>query len=333
MTVLRLRSLPVGPLRAFEALSRSLNFRLAGEELHLTQPAITRQIKLLEDQLGTTLFARDKRRVELTPAGATLLQAAGPWLLQLDLAVRQIRQSEGRRVVSINTFASLGSLWLIPRLASFRSRHSIDVRVIARDEVMPLEASGVGHIDAVLRYCHADDAPANAVRLFDDVLLPVVSPSLLERSRKSGEPLRQPSDLARQTLIEDLDLLPNVDYRSWYHWLRQQALGDLHPSRWLYFNYAHQQIQAALAGEGVALGRLPIVVDRLASGELIEPFARHASARLAAPKAYWLIAPRSVNRSAEAEALRQWIVAEAAGTRAAVAEYLSGTSSRKVGRR
>ena len=69
MTALRLRSLPVGPLRAFEALSRSLNFRLAGEELHLTQPAITRQIKLLEDQLGTTLFARDKRRVELTPAG------------------------------------------------------------------------------------------------------------------------------------------------------------------------------------------------------------------------------------------------------------------------
>jgi LysR family glycine cleavage system transcriptional activator len=328
MSTFRMSSLPVGPLRAFEALSRSLNFRLAGEELYLTQPAITRQIKVLESQLGAVLFERDKRGVQLTPAGATLLQAAAPWLAQLDMAVRQIRQAEGRRVVSISTFASMASLWLIPRLEGFRQRHSIDVRVLAREQILPADAGG-GHIDAVLRYCQASEAPAGAVQLFEEMLTPVASPALLLRSRRSGETLRQPGDLSRQTLIEDLDLLPSGEYRSWYHWLRLQGLRDRSPQRWLYFNLAHQQIQAALAGQGVALGRLPLVVDRLVTGELVELFAGHSSVRLSAPYGYWLIMPPSVADSDEAQTLRKWILDEAALTRAAVDAQLSGMSSRK----
>ena len=333
MSVLRLRSLPVGPLRAFEALSRTLNFRVTGEELHLTQPAISRQIKLLEEQVGTVLFVRDKRRVELTAGGATLLQAVGPWLARLDLAVRQIRQTEGRRVVGISTFTSMASLWLIPRLVSFRRRHAIDVRVLVQEQVLPLDGGGAGPMDVVLRHCRPADAPAGAVRLFDDVLMPVASPALLERSRKSGGGLRHPRDLARQTLIEDLDLLPSAEYRSWYYWLRRQNLSDLHPKQWLYFNLAHLQVQAALAEEGIALGRLPLVVDQLGAGDLVEPFASLAGTRLQSPYAYWLITPSVAADSKQVQTLQKWILAEASATRGAMAAYLSARVPQGDGRR
>lgn len=323
MSKLRLHAVSVGPLRAFEAVSRSLNFRIAAEELHLTQSAVSRQIQSLEADVGAVLFERDTRGVQLTGAGMALLQVLSPWLGRLDMAVRQIRQTEGRGVVSLSTFASLATLWLIPRLEQFRRRSAIDVRVLARDQIVPSEAVGGGHFDAVLRYCRHDEAPEFAVHLFDEVLTPVVSPTLLARARKSGLALRRPADLARHTLIEDLDLLPSTEYRSWFNWLRHNGLSDFQPGRWLYFNLAHQQVQAAVAGHGLALGRLPLVVDYLARGELVEPFAGGAQTRLSAPYAYWLISPPSAGGSDDAQALREWIIAEAARTREAVARYVS----------
>ncbi|MDO9065904.1 MAG: LysR family transcriptional regulator, partial [Chloroflexota bacterium] len=135
----RTRPVGVGQLRAFEAVARHLNFRAASEELALTQSAVTRQIQALEDEVGVSLFLRHTRAVELTAAGAQLLQAVLPSLERLDSAVRQIRRSTGRKSVAISTWASFASMWLIPRLEAFQSQHpDIDIRIDASDALVDL---------------------------------------------------------------------------------------------------------------------------------------------------------------------------------------------------
>jgi len=319
MSSIRRSPLSVGPVRALEAVARHLNFRAAAEELHLTQSAVSRQIRSLEDELGATLFLRGTRHVELTAAGATLLRAVAPWLDRLDATVRQIRQARGRRVVSVTTFASFATLWLIPRLSDFQKRHpDIDIRISANDQFVEPASGDAGEIDVALRYCLPEQAPAGAVCLFDELLTPVASPWLLERTRSAGPALREPGDLAHQALMEEDTRLPSSDYISWTHWLSQQGLPGLQPARWLYFNYTHQQVQAALAGQGVALARLPLAVESLARGELVEPFRHVASARVPTPYAYWLLASSSPQSAPEVREFCTWIVEEAQLTRAAI---------------
>src|SRR5574343_369512 len=131
---LRQRPLSIGPLRAFEAVARHLNFRAAAEELSLTQSAVSRQIQALEEEVGASLFVRHTRSVELSAPGALLLRATQPALESVDNAVRHIRQSLGRKSVTITTWASFASVWLIPRLEAFQHMHpDIDIRIDATD--------------------------------------------------------------------------------------------------------------------------------------------------------------------------------------------------------
>ena len=323
MNAVRKSPLSVGPVRALEAVARHLNFRAAAEELHLTQSAVSRQIRSLEDELGATLFSRGTRHVELTAAGATLLRAVAPWLDRLDATVRQIRLARGRRVVGVTTFASFATLWVIPRLMDFQKKHpDIDIRIGASDQIVDPDSGDTAEIDAALRYCLPAQAPAGAIRLFGELLIPVVSPWLLDHSEGGGAALREPRDLAGQTLMEEDSSLPSADYISWAHWLRQQGLPGLQPARWLYFNYTHQQVQAALAGQGVALARLPLTVEALERGELVEPFRHIAGTRVPTPYAYWLVA--STSPSPEVQQFCDWIVKEAASTRRAIDARIAG---------
>ncbi len=314
MNPARDRPLAVGPLRAFEAVARLLSFRGAGEELHLTQPAISRQIRGLEDELGTTLFLRGTRHVELTTSGAALLRTVAPLLVQLDATVRQLRSAQRRQPVGVATFASLASLWLLPRLQGFQAEHpGIDIRVSAGDAMTDLDDPD---IDLALRYCHPRDAPPGSVRLFDEVLTPVAGPALLARL-----PLQQPADLAGHTLLEEDDHRPSAAFLSWHRWLREQASPALEPRGWLYLNFTHQQIQAALAGQGVALARLALVHEAISRGELVEPFG--AAGRMASPYAYWLVPWPGRRSRAALAAFEAWVLAEAAATREAVAAVLA----------
>lgn len=313
----RQRPLSLTFLRAFEAVARLLSFRLAGEELFLTQSAISRQIKGLEDELGAQLFERDTRQVALTQAGATLLRAVQPMLERLDGSVRQIRSASARPRVAITTFASFATLWLIPRLEAFQRAHpALDIRIAATDTLDDLEGR---EIDLALRYGRDADRPAEATTLFGDVLAPIVSPWLLDRARRGEAPaLRQPADLGGHTLLEidDPPATPSTAWRGWHHWLDRRGLDTLQPRNWLSFNYDHQRVQAAQAGQGVALGRLPLIADALARGELVEPF--DASAREAVPCSYWLmVSPASAERP-EVRQLSDWLVAQAAEVRARV---------------
>ncbi len=319
----RTRPIGMGHLRAFDAVARHLNFRAAAEELSLTQSAVSRQIQALEDEVGTALFLRHTRAVELTSAGTLLLRAAGLSLERIDAAVRQIRQSAGRKSVAITTWASFASMWLIPRLEAFQREHpDIDIRIDATDAAVDLATADV---DLALRYAVPQAMAPGAIRLFGEQLTPVASRWLLKEHR-----IAQLSDLAQVTLIEagDAHRTRHLEWLTWQRWLdtfappsgggaRSKAKARLTPQRWLYFNYASQIVQAALTGQGVALARLPLVAESLANGDLIEPLPQM---RLDSPLVYWLVvAPRSVVRP-EVKAFCDWLLREAERTRQAIGE-------------
>ncbi len=315
-THLRTRPILAGHLRSFEAVARHLNFRAAGEELALTQSAVSRQIQALEEEVGVPLFLRHTRAVELTSAGEQLLLAVSLALPRIDAAVRQIRQSAGRKSVSLTTFASFASMWLIPRLEAFQRDHpDIDIRIDASDVAVDLDMADV---DLALRYGPAASMPAGALRLFGEQLTPVASPWLLKSSGAAGLRLREPDDLAQFALIEAGDAhRTHLEWLSWQRWFEAQGRPRLSPKRWLYFNYAYQMVQAALTGQGVVLARLPLVAESMANGDLIEVLP---GARMDSPMAYWLlVGPRSAARP-EIQAFCDWLQAQAQATRETLGE-------------
>lgn len=319
----RTRPVSAGYLRAFEAVAKHLNFRVASEELALTQSAVSRQIQSLEDEVGMPLFLRHTRAVELTSAGLQLLRAVRPSLERLDAAVRQVRRSAGRKMVSISTWASFSAMWLLPRLEDFqRDFPDIDIRIEASDIAVNLDTSDV---DLVLRYAEASHVPAQAKRLFGEQLAVVASPWLL----KSLPPIKSGADFAQVTLIEaDHDSrFQNIELLSWQRWLEAQNLPQLEPKRWLYLNYAHQIVQAAMAGQGFALCRMPLVADHLARQDLVELLP---SERLDTPLSYWLIVSQRSAQKPEVVAFCEWLMAQAALTRATIGETESGEPSQKA---
>ncbi|MCM2253363.1 MAG: LysR substrate-binding domain-containing protein [Ramlibacter sp.] len=311
-THLRTRPISAGHLRAFEAVARHLNFRAASEEMALTQSAVSRQIQALEEEVGVGLFLRHTRAVELTSAGAQLLLAVTQSLPRIDSAVRQIRQSAGRRTVALTTFASFASMWVIPRLEQFqRDNPDIDIRIDATDVAHDLELS---EVDLALRYGPMSHMPPHAIRMFGEQLTPVASPWLF----KGGVALKKPADLAHFTLIEAGDAQhTHYEWLTWRRWFDQHGLTKLQPKRWLYFNYAYQMVQAALTGQGVVLARLPLVAESLANGDLIEPLPNQ---RIDSPMAYWLIVgPRSGQRP-EIKAFCDWLTRQSEATRRTIGE-------------
>ena len=311
----RTRPLSAGHLRAFEAVARNLNFRAAAEELSLTQSAVSRQIQVLEDEIGVALFLRHTRAVDLTGAGASLLAAVVPSLERLDSTVRHIRQNAGRKHVAITTWASFASMWLIPRLEDFQNQHpDIDIRIDTTDTIVDLDMSDA---DLAVRYTSPSRVASHGVRMFGEQLAPVASPWLL----KGGKTLGSVAELARFTLIEAGDVRNrNFEILAWQRWFdtyQKGSKGRVEPKRWLYFDYAHQMVQAAIAGQGVVLARMPLISEALASGDLVEVLP---DMRIDSPLSYWQVTgPRAGNRP-EVIAFCAWLQAQTALTRHAMGE-------------
>jgi DNA-binding transcriptional LysR family regulator len=311
-THLRTRPIAAGQLRAFEAVARHLNFRAAAEEMALTQSAVSRQIQAIEEDIGVALFLRHTRAVELTSAGAQLLLAVQQALPRIDGAVRQIRQSAGRQSVSLTTFASFASMWLIPRLEAFqREQPGIDIRIDASDVAVDLD---VADVDIALRYGPRENMPSGALRLFGETLTPLASPWLL----KSSAPIREPADLSTFTLIEAGDAhRTHLEWLTWRRWFESHGVKRAQPRRWLYFNYAYQMVQAALTGQGLVLARSSLIAESLANGDLVEVLPRH---RMDSPMAYWLlVGPRNALRP-EIKAFCEWLQEQAGVTRETIGE-------------
>jgi DNA-binding transcriptional LysR family regulator len=299
-TLRRLPSLDF--LRGFEAAGRRLSFTLAADELFLTQSALSRQVKALEDALGVALFVRKHRALALTPQGAAFHHAVTEKLRELAAAADAVRTPEREPGLTVSTTVSFAALWLIPRLPAFRAAHpAIDVYVSADDRLVDLAR---GDVDVAVRYLSDTNAPRDAVRLFGERLLPVASAELVKR----GPPLRKPGDLAHHVLLHLDDPGGLMPWLNWPAWLNSNGAAGLKPAGAIKFSLYDQVIQATLDGQGVALGRIPLIARLLERGRLVAPFAK----RYDSPRGYFaVVAPHAHVRS-EVSAFVAWLRAQAA---------------------
>jgi LysR family transcriptional regulator, glycine cleavage system transcriptional activator len=271
---------PLGFVQGFEAAARTLSFTRAAEELYLTQSAVSRQIKTLEEHLGVQLFERRHRALALTDDGKAFQRIAADVLDRLQSSINQMRARGAENQLSVTTVTGFASLWLIPRLKRFTRLHPhIDVHIIANDKLLDLER---GMIDLAIRYTKTERVAPGAERLFNEDILPVCHPSLVA---SNVTPLRRPKDLVHHTLL-------HLDYhgarKTWFDWgTWQTVLGieDLKPAGHLYFSRYDQLIQAAMAGQGVALGVSPLINEAIRSGSLVAPF----DTQVAGPHCYYLV--------------------------------------------
>ena len=311
------RPLSLAHLRSFDAVARHLSFSQAGAELFLTQPAISRHIRALEDELGALLFVRGTRHVDLSEAGQQLRAAVQPLLARLDETVRGIRTNPLRARIRVSTYPSFATLWLMPRLESFEREHpGVDIRISATDRLVELDEPD---LDVLLRSCRPAQAPPGAEFMFSSVNTPVIGARLADAiARGEAPPLDRPADLAAHTLVEMEDQNPTAGSTfAWRTWLEAEGLPRLEPRRWISVNYTHQQVQFALAGRGVALVLHSLVHDALERGELVEPFGP-ALRRPTAFAAHLVVLPGArLAERPELQTFAQWVRERAAETRAA----------------
>lgn len=300
MDQLRRKLPPMNALVVFEAAARRLNFTHAARELAVTQAAVSRQIALLEDDLGTALFRRLHRSLELTREGERLRQAVTMGLEHIANAAVDIRRARKPGEVTLSTSVSFASYWLIERLAKFRALHpDVELRVVASAPVRDLASAG---IDIAIRYGSGDWPGVKAVHLFDNEVWPVCAPAYL-----GGRQLKAPAELLHETLLH----LEQYD-RNWVTWPAWfEAFGVAGEADRPGFTYDHYQmlIQAALRGQGVALCGGRLAEDFVARGTLVRPLP-HA---LGSERCFYLLYPEDVPLSPGAVLVRDWLIAEARG--------------------
>jgi LysR family transcriptional regulator, glycine cleavage system transcriptional activator len=298
---------PLDLLASFEAAARHLSFTKAAAERFVTQSAMSRQMRALEDDLGTPLFRRAHRALALTEQGTRLFAVCTTLLAQLRGTVRELRAPSQREVLALTTTPGLASFWLIPRLPAFTRAHpGIDVRLDATFELRQLAAEG---FDLAIRYARPEKVAGE--RLFGESVLPVCSPELLRRV-----PLAKPEDLARHTLLQ---LEPSVSGGmpiEWEPWLQAIGLPALEPASRLSLSGYNEVVAAALAGQGVALGRRPLVDELLREGRLVAPLRK----TLATPRSYLLVVDPAARARPAVRVLEAWLLAQAALEREAAAQ-------------
>ncbi|WP_284944165.1 LysR substrate-binding domain-containing protein [Acidisoma cladoniae] len=286
--------LPLTALRSFESAGRLLSFTEAAEELFVTQAAVSRQIRELEDSLGTRLFHRHHRRVSLTETGARLLGRLTESFDAIDEALREALTAVSRAPLVISVEPGFAACWLVSRLDGFRAlQPEIDVEVLSDPRLIEFRTSRAA---LAIRYSvGAADWPRVEARLLVRSFgTPVLAPSLLA----TGPPLQRPEDLAQYTLLyED-------GRQNWSAWMEAAGLPSHSMSRGPLYNDPALIVPAAVRGHGVALGDLALVSDDIAAGRLIAPFDLKVSFG-----GYWLVAPSLTALSPAAEAFVIWLSA------------------------
>lgn len=282
-------------LRAFESAARHLSFTRAAAELHVTQSAVSHSVRDLETHLRTSLFARDGRRLVLTEAGRLYLAFATEALQRLRAGERAVVDPRrNARVLTVSVSPSFAAKWLVPRLGALAAVHpDLDLRISANPEHIDFSD---GEIDVAIRHGDGHWPQLHCTRLCEEEMFPVCSAQL-------SEPPRQPRDLARCVLIH------HQSSAAWRRWF--EAVGAAPPrgfDRGPVFNEMHLVIDAAVAGQGVALARSALVALDLVAGRVVRPIGRSLPAEFA----YWIVCPPGVAAAGKVMRFREWLLAEAA---------------------
>lgn len=254
---------PLNSLVAFEAAARHLSFTLAANELHVTQGAISRQVRGLEEYLGKPLFTRANRNVKLTPSGLQYVQAIRASLMDIATTTEEVRSWRGHQQITFATSSGMASLWLLPKISAFQRDHEdIELRIVALEQLRDLAQL---KWDIALYYCRTPPVGLRTTPLFYEEVFPVCSPDYLERHG----PLGNPESLLRCTLLslEEAD----QDWMSWKQWFAGVGVESVVPRKRLNINSYSMLLQAAKMDQGVALGWSQLVDDYLARGQLVRP--------------------------------------------------------------
>ena len=289
------RNLP--PLRAmlaFEAAARHGNFTKAAQELNVSQPAVSRQVRALEEALGVMLFHREHRRVALSEAGETYYNAVVSGFETIVTAGQSITQTLGSERITIYANYGFASYWLMPRLSKFQAVYP-DVEIVVRtvEEEQPLSKRD---LEIAIRFGDGNWRDGTSQLLFRENGFPVCSPSYFERAST----LATVEDLPQHRLLQ-----VRAETQLWLDWVGFMkhfniALPAINgPS---YNNYT-LAIQAALAGEGVVIGWDQIVDDFLDRGWLVRPI----SAQIATDCGYYSVANNMAHASESLEKVLNWL--------------------------
>lgn len=290
---------PLNSLVAFEAAARHLSFTLAAQELNVTQGAISRQVRLLEDYLGKTLFERTTRAMHLSPTGSQYYDTVRESLLQLAQATGEIRHWRGAQQVTVVTSTAMASLWLLPKVAEFqRDNEEIDLRIIAYDHVKDFSRLDC---DLALYYCRTPPQNMTITPLFSERVFPVCSPAYLAKHPN----LHSLEQLAACTWLWLED--PQRDWIGWNEWYRRLGHKALEPRNRININSYAMLIQSALIGQGVALAWDNLVNTHLASGALVRPI----EAELDTDAMFCLLEPQERGHARQSvQRFREWLLSE-----------------------
>lgn len=283
---------PLNSLRSFESAARNLSFTRAAEELHVTQAAISHQVKALEDFLGVKLFTRRSRDLLLTEEGMRYFPNIRDIFERLREATERVKALGAAGPLSVSVMPTFAVQWLVPRLQDFAEKYpDIDVRLKASDVAIDFFAE---NIDVSILFGHGDWPDTRADRLLEEYLTPMCSPSLL----KGRKPLKTPQDLAHHTLLHDT----NVD--AWRAWLKLAGVKGVRAEKGPVFSHTVMVLQAAMHGQGVAVGHNTLAQNDLISGRLVCPF----DIKLAMAEGYYLVCPQASADRPKIQAFREWLL-------------------------
>jgi LysR family glycine cleavage system transcriptional activator len=289
---------PLTALRAFEAAARHMSFAKAAEELHVTPAALSFQIKSLEDHLGTPVFRRLNRAVELTKEGALLQPGVADGFSALHNAWRTVQRRTDSTTLTITAGPGFTAKWLAPRLFSFARDHpEIELRFTASLRMMDFDRDDV---DVAIRFGQGEDDGLYSLTIIDEWSAPMVSPDL-------AETIKTPLDLAATPLLHQEDtsfLRPKLDWPAYF-----EAIGlPGKPNLGARFSQADHAIDAALAGGGAVLGRISMAEAHLREGRLVMPFNK----ALKANATYRLVCAKGAEERPQVAQFIEWVLSEVA---------------------
>ncbi len=285
---------PLNALRAFEAAAARTSFSQAAADLHVTQAAVSHQVKALEDWFGFPLFRREGRAVRLTPEGAQLYETAREALDAVAETARRLREDDAGGPLTVTVLHSFAATWLVPRLRRFRERHpDIDVRIDTSEALVDLARSD---IDVAIRYGMGNWPGLHVEWLMAEDRFPVCSPELAA----GPPPLERLEDLRGLTLIHD------DDYFGWPEWMAAAGVTGVDVRRGPAYTNSNLAVDAAINGDGILLARSVLVADALAAGRLVKPFDVSQPARMA----YYFACTEATLARPRVAAFREWLLEE-----------------------
>lgn len=293
----------IGSLVAFEAAARTGSFTRAAEELQISQPAVSHAMRTLEQELGLPLFERRHKGVAPTPSGQHLLEQVGLALALVDQALRDVRAMTAGPQVTLAVSTATATWWLLPRIARFKALHpAVELRCITTDTDPDLARE---RIDLAITLGTGEFPQHQRWHFVDEEIYPVCSPAYLQRVG----PLRDVQALTGRTLLhlEERYARPRLD---WAGWLARFGVALERRTHLFRFNDYSVVLQAAIEGQGVAMGWQHLVEPLVAQGLLVRPLPQSVTT----DQPIYIVASRRGKLRAEALALRDWLIEEARGS-------------------